>query len=198
MGSNMSSHVQQEVREGQLVVTNMKNDMISQQVQLIRRMAERQMALQVAAVRECLLWFVPFTVASYIFLYKGYKSTKSWPVTFPLVPITFALGYQLHYAYGNKTNKIKVLAEKIMSQERHMMAVPEWSTSQSYLMQSTNIQESKVPEEQQLTVEGEMNAIAASPHKVTFVSPPHDLNTSSKLSTNKHEDNSKLQVPGEC
>lgn len=110
-------------------LSSVKNEMVSSTVELARRMAERQMAMQVASVRELLVWFVPFVVSSYGFLYYGYRKTNSWVVMFPLIPITFGLGYQIHYAYGNKTNQIKALAERIMSNETHMMAVPEWSTS---------------------------------------------------------------------
>lgn len=146
MGSVFSSQIQNEVKEGQMAVSNLRRDMVSQQVQLVRRMAERQMALQVASVRELMFWFIPFTVSSFVFLYKGYRKTNSWPVMFPLIPITFGLGYQLHYAYGSKTNKIKALAENIMANEAHMMAVPEWSTSARSLMQPRDLSLVNMPE----------------------------------------------------
>ncbi|XP_063613374.1 plasminogen receptor (KT)-like isoform X1 [Penaeus indicus] len=133
MGSFMSSVVRSDLRESQeRQVTAMKSDMISQQVELARRMAERQMALQVASVRELMLWFVPFALTSYAFLYRGYRNTNSWVVMFPLIPVTFGFAYQLHYAYGNKTAQIRALAEKIMANEAHMMAVPEWQSTDQF------------------------------------------------------------------
>ncbi|KAG0721358.1 Plasminogen receptor (KT) [Chionoecetes opilio] len=115
--------------ESAAVLSSVKKDLTASQVELARRMAERQMAMQVATVRELMVWFVPFLVSSYGFLYYGYRKTKSWVVMFPLIPITFGFGYQVHFAYGNKTNQIKSLAERIMKKETHMMAVPEWSTT---------------------------------------------------------------------
>lgn len=133
MGSFMSFAVRSDWRESQeRQATAMKSDMISQQVELARRMAERQMALQVASVRELMLWFVPFAITSYAFLYRGYRKTNSWVVMFPLIPVTFGFAYQVHYAYGNKTAQIRALAEKIMANEAHMMAVPEWQSTAQF------------------------------------------------------------------
>ncbi|KAK4310919.1 hypothetical protein Pmani_017551 [Petrolisthes manimaculis] len=141
MGSQWSAKVlaqetqqQQQQREErkqqqceETVLKSPNSDLVSWQVHLARRMAERQMAMQVATVRELMSWFVPFVMTSYTFLILGYRKTNSsWVVMFPLLPISFGLCYQFHYAYGNKTNKIKELAERIMANETNMMAVPEW------------------------------------------------------------------------
>ncbi|ROT73323.1 putative plasminogen receptor (KT)-like [Penaeus vannamei] len=83
-------------------------------------------------VRELMLWFVPFAITSYAFLYRGYRKTNSWVVMFPLIPVTFGFAYQVHYAYGNKTAQIRALAEKIMANEAHMMAVPEWQSTAQF------------------------------------------------------------------
>ncbi|XP_042873685.1 plasminogen receptor (KT)-like [Penaeus japonicus] len=108
MGSYVSLAMRSDLRETQeRQVTAIKSNMISQQVELARRMAERQMALQVASVRELMVWFVPFAVTSYVFLYRGYRTTNSWVVLFPLIPVTFGFAYQVHYAYGNKTAQIR-------------------------------------------------------------------------------------------
>nr|XP_053638698.1 uncharacterized protein LOC128693218 [Cherax quadricarinatus] len=131
MGSCLSTTVKAELRDKQESQSTMKTDMLSGQVELVRRMAERQIAMQVATVREMIVWFVPFTISSYGFLYYGHIKTNSWVVMFPLIPITFGLGYQLHYAYGNKIHQIKELAENIMANETHMMMVPEWTTGVS-------------------------------------------------------------------
>ncbi|KAK8405319.1 hypothetical protein O3P69_001705 [Scylla paramamosain] len=128
--------------------SSVKKDLTASQVELARRMAERQMAMQVATVRELMVWFVPFLASSYGFLYYGYRKTKSWVVMFPLIPITFGFGYQVHFAYGNKTNQIKTLAEKIMSTEAHMMAVPEWSSPSEAQQQA---QQERMKEEYRTT-----------------------------------------------
>lgn len=130
MGSYLSvAKMSHDTNGTTTMLSSVQKDLTTSQVELARRMAERQMAMQVATVRELMVWFVPFTVSSYVFLYRGYRNTKNWVVMFPLIPITVGLGYQLHFAYGNKTNQIKSLAERIMVNETHMMAVPEWSTS---------------------------------------------------------------------
>ncbi|XP_045139225.1 uncharacterized protein LOC123520732 [Portunus trituberculatus] len=129
MGSYYSSTTKTAGDPGvTLGFSSVKKDLTASQIELARRMAERQMAMQVATVRELMVWFVPFLAASYGFLFYGYRKTKSWVVMFPLIPITFGFGYQIHFAYGNKTNQIKTLAERIMSTEAHMMAVPDWSS----------------------------------------------------------------------
>lgn len=60
-----------------------------------------------ASVRERLGWFLPFFAASATFLYAGFRHTKAFVVLYPLIPMSFALGYQLDLAYGNKTKRIK-------------------------------------------------------------------------------------------
>ncbi|XP_071536789.1 uncharacterized protein [Panulirus ornatus] len=132
MGSVLSfpSRSQQaDINERRQTVSHTKNETLSRQGELVRRMTERQIAMQVAGVRETLLWFFPFAATSYVFLYQGYRKTNSWVVMFPLIPITFVCGYMLHFAYGNKTNLVKAMAENIMANETYMMAVPEWSTN---------------------------------------------------------------------
>ncbi|ROT85265.1 hypothetical protein C7M84_018413 [Penaeus vannamei] len=96
-------------------------------------MVQRQMALQVASVRERLEWFAPFLVSSATFLFLGYRKTRNSVVLYPLVPMCFALGYQVDFAFGSKTNRIKRvsfhIAESIMRHEGHLIHVPEWHYS---------------------------------------------------------------------
>ncbi|XP_042889609.1 uncharacterized protein LOC122264658 isoform X2 [Penaeus japonicus] len=84
-----------------------KDEMTSLQQEAARKMVQRQMAMQVASVRERLEWFAPFLASSATFLVLGYRKTRSSVVLYPLVPMCFALCYQVDFAFGNKTNRIK-------------------------------------------------------------------------------------------
>ncbi|XP_047498342.1 uncharacterized protein LOC125045231 [Penaeus chinensis] len=112
-----------------IITQSMKKEMASRQQEAARRMAQRQMALQVASVRERLEWFAPFLLSSATFLLLGYRKTRSSVVLYPLVPMCFALGYQVDFAFGNKTNRIKNIAEGIMRHEGQLIHVPEWHYS---------------------------------------------------------------------
>ncbi|KAG0728577.1 Plasminogen receptor (KT) [Chionoecetes opilio] len=92
----------------------------------VKRMAERQVALQVASCRERLTWILPMTVSSAAFLVAGYRTNRTPVILYPLVPMFFALLYQCDLAYGNKTNRIKGIAERILVEENSRIHVPEW------------------------------------------------------------------------
>ncbi|XP_045606019.2 plasminogen receptor (KT) [Procambarus clarkii] len=104
----------------------MMEEMNRRQGEAVRRMGQRQVALQVASIRERLGWFLPFYASSAAFLYAGYRVTRSVVVLYPLVPMTFAFCYQLDLAYGNKTARIKGIAEEIMMKEAQLIHVPAW------------------------------------------------------------------------
>lgn len=112
-----------------MITQDMEEELAGLQQEAARRMAQRQMALQVASVRERLEWFAPFLLSSATFLLLGYRKTRSSVVLYPLVPMCFALGYQVDFAFGSKTNRIKNIAEGIMSHEGHLIHVPEWHYS---------------------------------------------------------------------
>ena len=80
---------------------------MSRQILAAQLLAERQLAVQIAATRERLYWFLPFCITSAIFLLRGYKKTNSFVVMFPLIPISFASAYQIDFAYGSKGRRIK-------------------------------------------------------------------------------------------
>nr|XP_027231467.1 uncharacterized protein LOC113823059 [Penaeus vannamei] len=112
-----------------MIAQAVKEEMARRQQEAARRMVQRQMALQVASVRERLEWFAPFLVSSATFLFLGYRKTRNSVVLYPLVPMCFALGYQVDFAFGSKTNRIKNIAESIMRHEGHLIHVPEWHYS---------------------------------------------------------------------
>ena len=80
---------------------------LARQLVAAQLLAERQIAVQIAATRERLVWFIPFSLSSFAFLYRGYVKTKSFVVMFPLIPLSFAMAYQIDFAYGTKGTRIK-------------------------------------------------------------------------------------------
>lgn len=110
----------------QQILKSVKDEMARRQSEGVRKMAERQVALQVASSRERLTWILPMIGSSAAFLVAGYRVTRSSVVLYPLVPMFFGLLYQCDLAYGNKTNRIKGIAERILTEETSMIHVPEW------------------------------------------------------------------------
>ncbi|KAK8405209.1 hypothetical protein O3P69_001642 [Scylla paramamosain] len=108
------------------ILQSIKDELAWRQSEGVRKMAERQVALQVASSRERLAWILPMVGSSAVFLLAGYRSTRSSVVLYPLVPMFFGLLYQCDLAYGNKTNRIKGIAERILTEETSMIYVPEW------------------------------------------------------------------------
>ena len=84
------------------------------QLKMSQAIAERQIAIQVAATRERLIWFVPMMISSTAFLAHCFKKTKASAVLFPMIPMTFAFVYQIDFAYCNKMQRIKGILNKIV------------------------------------------------------------------------------------
>ncbi|XP_071536816.1 plasminogen receptor (KT)-like [Panulirus ornatus] len=125
-GTYLSWRRERQVERNRHLLLEMTDELSRKQGEAGRRLAERQVAVRVAVVRERLVWFVPFFVSSASFLYAGFRHTKNSVVLYPLIPMLFGLCYQLDYAYGNKTTRIKDIAEHIMTKEKHMIYVPKW------------------------------------------------------------------------
>ncbi|XP_076048283.1 plasminogen receptor (KT)-like [Oratosquilla oratoria] len=127
MGNQFTAAISEEMEKNKDFVLRLHSESAGRTQEAVRCMAERQMAIQVAATRERLEWFLPFSMSSAAFLYyQGYVKTKSPVVMFPLIPMAFAFAWQLDFAYGNKGDRVKEMAERIMLNEAELLAVPDW------------------------------------------------------------------------
>ena len=66
----------------------------------------RQVAQQLAMVREAFNWWGGFYGIAALGLLAGYVRTKNPAVISPLIPLTFVVGYQADMAMGNKMERI--------------------------------------------------------------------------------------------
>ncbi|KAK7075057.1 hypothetical protein SK128_006950 [Halocaridina rubra] len=116
-----------DIEKNKKVMQIMKHEMDTKQGKAAKLLVGRNIAQQVGTVRERFrYWFLPFFGSGTVYLAFAYRSTKKFVVLYPLVPMCFAFCYQLDFAYGRKTRRIKEIAEDIMNKEAHMIYVPEW------------------------------------------------------------------------
>ena len=88
------------------------------------QMRNRQLAQQLAMVRERTYWYGTFYVLAALGLTRGYlKNKQPWALA-PLLPLTFIVGYQIDMAFGNKMDRIISEADSILEHEKPLLAVP--------------------------------------------------------------------------
>lgn len=53
-----------------------------------------------------------------------YVKTKHPAVWFPLLPLSFVVGYQADMAWGNKMDRVIAEADRIVAKEQHLLEMP--------------------------------------------------------------------------
>jgi hypothetical protein len=98
--------------------------MIDNQKNLQLKLRETQMAVQIGLMRDNFLWYSSFyALVAPICAIVGY-ARKNPAVFFPVLPLTFLLGFQYDLAYGYKALRVRREAEFILENERDLLLLP--------------------------------------------------------------------------
>lgn len=86
------------------------------QAKMMEANIKRQVAIQMAATRERLNWQLGFWLAANVGVAARFIKTKTvHPVSiFPVVILPYIMAYQADLAYGNKMDRIKAEADRIL------------------------------------------------------------------------------------
>ncbi|EDV22364.1 uncharacterized protein TRIADDRAFT_58898 [Trichoplax adhaerens] len=128
MGSMISSQMKEvmgeQMKQNKESMSEMQDTMMERQIVLQDQIRRRQMASQIARARDFVAWYGSFYALAGIGLIAASRRTKNRAYLGPLVPLGFILAYQADLAYGNKMDRIRAEAERIMSDETHYLELP--------------------------------------------------------------------------
>lgn len=94
---------------------------MERQIQMQNAMRERMMATQIASGKDIFYFLATFYGLSSIGMFAGFLKTKKPAVMVPFLPLTFIVAYQADFIYGNKMDRIRDEAERIMREEAAML-----------------------------------------------------------------------------
>ncbi|XP_046578701.1 plasminogen receptor (KT)-like [Haliotis rubra] len=97
---------------------------MERQIQMQNQMRERMMAMQIARARDIFAWFGSFYALASLGMIAGFSKQRKPAALAPALPLTFLLAYQYDLAYGNKMNRMRGEADRIMDTEGIMLALP--------------------------------------------------------------------------
>lgn len=126
MGSIMGKAMDENLKKNQEFMKNMNQIVLERQIQMQNQMREKQMAMMVARSRDLFQWFSAF-YATYAFvaIAANMKSKgKNKAMVAPLLPLTFILGYQYDLAYGEKMERMRKEADRVLDNESYLLNMP--------------------------------------------------------------------------
>nr|ADQ43240.1 stem/progenitor cells protein [Haliotis discus discus] len=97
---------------------------MERQIQMQNQMRERMMAMQIARARDIFVWFGSFYTLASLGMIAGFSKQRKPTVLIPALPLTFLLAYQYDMAYGNKMERMRGEADRIMDTEGIMLSLP--------------------------------------------------------------------------
>lgn len=124
MGSYMSQAMNESFEKNKKFMTGQQKVVMERQIQMQNAMREKGMAMQLSGAREMFNWLGSFYALATVGGLLGFARSKNPAVIAPLVPLTFIVGYQYDWCYGNKVERIRADAEKILQEEQGKIALP--------------------------------------------------------------------------
>ncbi|KXJ24040.1 plasminogen receptor (KT) [Exaiptasia diaphana] len=124
MGSTVSTAMDENLKKNQAFMKETQQLQLGRQMQMQTQMQRRQMSMMLAGSREMFMWLASFYGIATVGMFAGYMKTKNPAVIAPFLPLSFIVGYQADYAYGNKIDRIRDEAERIMREEPRLLSLP--------------------------------------------------------------------------
>ncbi|KAH3697213.1 hypothetical protein DPMN_084703 [Dreissena polymorpha] len=124
MGSVIGKTMEENFKKQQEFMEKNQEVMLDRQIQMQNQMRERQAAMMVARSRDMLNWWGAFYVTVAFFGIVGFLKTKKPVPLIPLLPFSFIVGYQYDLAYGNKMQRCREEAERVMAEEGSYIELP--------------------------------------------------------------------------
>ncbi|XP_071500256.1 plasminogen receptor (KT)-like [Diadema antillarum] len=123
MGSFMAKAMDESFQKNKEFMSEMQVTTLGRQIQMQNQMRERMMAMQLAGSRELFNWLASFYGVMAVVGLAGAARGRRAALA-PLLPLTFIVGYQWDYCYNTKVERIRADAERIMTDEHGILAMP--------------------------------------------------------------------------
>ncbi|KAK2179852.1 hypothetical protein NP493_469g01043 [Ridgeia piscesae] len=124
MGSIMGKAMDDSMQKNQETMKMNQRIMMERQMQMQNVMREKMMAMQLGKARELFNWWAAFYVVATCAMIAGFKRSGKPTAFVPLIPFTFVVGYQADLAHGNKMERIRAKADKILENEMSLLRMP--------------------------------------------------------------------------
>ncbi|XP_031568776.1 plasminogen receptor (KT)-like [Actinia tenebrosa] len=124
MGSVLGTAMDENMKKNQQFMAENQKIVLGRQIQMQRQMQQRQMATMLSGSREMFNWIASFYGLATVAMFAGYMKTKNPSIIAPFLPLSFIVGYQADYVYGNKIERIRDEAERIMREEQGLLQIP--------------------------------------------------------------------------
>ncbi|KAK2152073.1 hypothetical protein LSH36_340g02028 [Paralvinella palmiformis] len=125
MGLLMGKALDENMKKQQQFMLQNQRDAIERQIQMQNYMREQATAMQLATARERFNWWASFYTLALIASVTGYRLTKRPMPLVPMLPLTFVFGYQADLCYGNKMERIKKDALRILEEDPDLITLPQ-------------------------------------------------------------------------
>ncbi|CAD8066873.1 unnamed protein product [Paramecium sonneborni] len=117
MGQTIANSMKENQKE-------MQKEMQKKQLEMLLKQRQTQLAIQFASGKEFFHWFASFYTIIFPLCIIGALKKKNPLPLIPLVPLGFVCGYQYDMYYGNKMERIKKEAERLIDQEPQLFYFP--------------------------------------------------------------------------
>ncbi|KAL5016084.1 hypothetical protein ScPMuIL_005673 [Solemya velum] len=124
MGLLMGKVMDENLKKSQDFMLATQKLQLERQLQMQNQMRERMMAMQIGRARELFYWLGSFYTLATLGMLAGFERRRSPGMLVPFVPLTFIVAYQYDMAFGTKMTRIREEADKIMSEEGALLALP--------------------------------------------------------------------------
>ncbi|KAL4236951.1 hypothetical protein ACF0H5_005337 [Mactra antiquata] len=124
MGSVVGKTMEENFKKQQAFMQQSQEEMLERQIQMQNQMRERQAAMMIARSRDMFQWWSAFYVTVAFFGLVGAAKKKNPTPLAPLIPFSFIVGYQYDLAYGDKMQRCREEAERVMSEESSYIQLP--------------------------------------------------------------------------
>ncbi|CAD8050541.1 unnamed protein product [Paramecium primaurelia] len=117
MGQNISNSMKENQKE-------MQKEMQKKQLEFMLKQRQTQLAIQFASGKEFFHWYASFYSLIFPFCIIGAIKKKNPLPVVVLIPLGFVCAYQYDMFYGDKMNRIKLEAERLIEQESQLFYFP--------------------------------------------------------------------------
>lgn len=98
--------------------------MMNNQKEIMLKQRELQMATMMAQTRDFVWWIGSFIATYGTVAGIAARRTGSPAILVPILPLSFVFAFNYDLAYGNKMERVKLEAERILENEKEWFMVP--------------------------------------------------------------------------
>ena len=121
----MGSYISKGMSGAMEKMQEQQQTMMERQILVQNEMRQRAMATQIAFSREMFMWWGSFYAIACTGAVLGFLKTKKPATLIPILPLSFIVGYQADFAYGDKITRVQAEAENILKNEGSLLNLPQ-------------------------------------------------------------------------